>query len=214
MTDIIYDIQTEPIPYYLLDTGEVYDRKDKIFVTRETDKDYLDFTNAGGKPLSINDTGYTREQLIRSVLNVYHWEVGDCLLTFEELKTKKLEELATASAAFEQNPNNDMYFTSSLGFKCNGDRRTLTNIESLISKFDLVANKDTKLVAYRDYDNTDRQVSKAQLETLSDEHVLNGFALYDQKRALGDLISKAKSIEELNKIDIKFTMMDFSNVRA
>lgn len=214
MTDIYNDIQTEPIPYYLLDTGEVYDRKKKIFVTKETDTEYKKFLEQGNSPLSINDTGYTREQLIETVLKEYHWEVGDCLLTFEQLKAKKLQELATASAAFEQNPNNDMYFTSSLGFKCNGDRRTLTNIESLISKFDLVANKQTKLVAYRDYDNTDRQVSKAQLETLSDEHVLNGFALYDQKRALGDRISKAKSIEELNKIKITFTMMDFSNVRA
>lgn len=206
-------IDTVYNPYYKLDTGEIYDKDDQKFVTVETDADFKQFTDNGNLPLSINDNGYTKDQLINSVLKFYGWPIGECLLSLEELKTQKILELETISSAFEESPNKDMFFISSLRFKSDGDRRTLTNIDKLIENFDKVAvtvEDAQKVVDYWDYDNVTRQLTKEQLQKLSEEHALNGFALYEQKRQLRVAITTAKSIEDLKKIEIKFTMQDFT----
>ena len=138
MSDNI-EIQSVVIPYYLLIDGKVYDKDKKIFVTKDTDEKYKKFLEQGNKPLSIGENGYTYNQLIHTVCEPYHFEVGECLLNFEQLKEKRLSQLESISGDFEKSTNKDMYFTSSLGFKSDGDRRTLTNIDKLIENFDKVA---------------------------------------------------------------------------
>lgn len=207
MSDNI-EIQSVYNPYYLLINGKVYSKDKKDFVTKETDAEYKEFLEQGNQPLSIGENGYTYEQLINSVLNFYKWPIGECLLSLEELKQKKLSEVEQISSIFEENLNKDMYFTSSIGFKCNGDRRTRSNIEDLITFFDLQA-QDGK-VPYRDYNNKTQLLTKEQLQILLQEHVLNGKGLYDQKWKLQSQITSADTIENLNKIEIKFTMQDFS----
>lgn len=197
-------------PYYKLDDGCIYDKDKKAFVTVETDDAYKAFINSGNAPLSINERGYTREQLINSVLKFYKWDVGDCLLSLEQLKQKKLSELEHKAALFENNLNKDMYFQSSLGFKCNGDRRTEANIDKLIRFFDLEATGEPKTVDYRDYDNQTQKLTKEQLTTLLTEHVTNGNLLYKQKWQMQVAINSAQSIDELNKINLDFVMHDFS----
>lgn len=207
MSDNI-EIQSVYNPYYKLDTEEIYDKDNQKFVTVETDADFKQFADDGNLPLSINDNGYTKEQLINSVLNFYKWPIGECLLSLEELKQKKLEQVGTITATFEENLNKDMYFISSLGFKSDGDRRTRTNIEDLIQFFDLQA-QDGK-VPYRDYNNETQELTKEQLRVLLQEQIMNGKELYNQKWALQDAINRAQSIEDLKKIEIKFTMKDFT----
>ncbi len=127
--------------------------------------------------------------------------------TFEEVKADKVRELQTKSASFETNLNKDMYFKSSLGFKCNGDRRTKDNLQDLIMYFD-AQTKAT--VAYRDYDNQMQQLNKEQLQTLLREHIENGQDLYNQKWELENRLNQAHTIEDLNAINIVFTMKDFT----
>ena len=124
--------------------------------------------------------------------------------TLEEVKAKKLEELAQVTALFENNLNKDMYFTSSLGFRVNGDRRTRSNIE------DLIAFTQTFPVAYRDYDNVIRNVTENDLRTMLVEHITNGNNLYQTKWQFESQINACTSIEEVEAIKIKFEMMDFS----
>lgn len=124
--------------------------------------------------------------------------------TVEEARELKLEELARVTALFENNLNKDMYFTSSLGFRVNGDRRTRSNIE------DLIRFSPAFPVQYRDYDNIFQKVTKDHLETMLQEHITNGFNLYQQKFSYESQIQECTTIEEVNAIKIEFEMMDFS----
>ena len=131
--------------------------------------------------------------------------------TFEEQKAQKAQELASKSASFENNLNKEMYFTSSLGFKVNGDRRTKSNIQDLIASFDIMATGEPKTVAYRDYDNIERLVTKSQLEIMYQEIVSAGLSLYQEKWRLEQELEQITTIEDLENFEIEFKMADFSN---
>ena len=126
----------------------------------------------------------------------------------QHTKNILLSLVVKVSSKFEDNLNKDMYFTSSLGFKVNGDRRTKDNLQDLITFFDLQA-VDGKIL-YRDYDNVDQQLTKEQLQTLLVEHVTNGQKLYTMKWQLQSAINVAESFDELHAIKIDFPMSDFS----
>ena len=123
----------------------------------------------------------------------------------EEVKTSKLAELETKAAAFENNENKDMFFKSSvIGYLINGDRRTRSNIQ------DLITYQPTDIVIYRDYENIERNLTKDELKIMLKEHVMNGQMLYNQKWEFEKQINACTSIDELNKIEISFIMQDFS----
>ena len=211
MTDIIpddFEQDYEPVynPYYLLDDGRIYDKDKKVFVTAETDADFKAFKDAGNSPLSIGPNGYTLEQLKRSVIKFYGWEMGDCLLSLDELKAKKLQELDDIAASFEDNLNKNMYFVSSLGFKVNGDRRTRSNIEDLIS----MLPDDETTIGYRDYDNQEQQVTRPQLQTMLKELIQTGLGCYTTKWKLQAQINNAQSATDLEQVKIEFKWPDYS----
>lgn len=123
---------------------------------------------------------------------------------FEELKTLKLNELTSKGHAFDsQLVNTDMYIVSSLGFKVNADLRSQNNIRSLIDSV-------TDTVLFNDYNNVFRKLNKEQLQTLLKECIENGQALYVQKWKLAQLINDCNTQEELDSIEITFTMADYS----
>ena len=123
----------------------------------------------------------------------------------EEVRQAKLSELSAQALAFEENVNKDMLFVSSVGgYRINGDRRTRSNLE------DLITYSTTDIIQFRDYDNTMREVTKEQLQVILKEHVINGQNLYYQKWAYEEQIKSCTTIEELNAIEIKFEMLDFS----
>lgn len=211
MTDIItddFELDREPVynPYYQLDDGRVYDKDRKAFVD-DTDADFKAFKDAGNTPLSIGPNGYTLEQLKRSVIKFYGWEMGDCLLTLEELKAKKLQELKTASDAFEVNLNSEMIIQSSIGFPMNADRRSQQNIQGQLT---IMQARTLSTIPYRCGDNVTRDLTAEQLQTVYGEQLANGASLYNQKWAMEDAINNAQSLDELKKIEVKFTMMDFT----
>lgn len=126
----------------------------------------------------------------------------------ESAKTSLLQYIDALTAKFEDNLNKEMYFTSSLGFKVNGDRRTKDNLQDLITFFDLQA-KEGK-IQYRDYGNQDQSLTKEQLQTLLTEHVTNGQMLYTTKWQLQSKVKAATSLDDLHNITIAFPMTDFS----
>lgn len=130
--------------------------------------------------------------------------------TFEEQKAQKAQELASKAASFENNLNKEMYFTSSLGFKVNGDRRTKSNIQDLIASFDIISTGNPKTVAYRDYDNVERLVTKSQLEIMYQEIVSAGLSLYQEKWRLEQELEAITTQEELDAFEIKFEMLDYT----
>lgn len=94
-----------------------------------------------------------------------------------------------------------MYIISSLGYKVNADPKALRNIEVLI---------DIGITQFRNYDNETVEVTTDNLKTIKSEIGINAVRLYQQKWAFEDLINKAETKEELDAIEIKFTMSDFS----
>lgn len=195
-----------PNTYYKLDTGEVYDRVTKEFVTTDSNETYAQFVAEGGQPLSIGENGYTLEQLKRGVCDFYGWEKGECLLSVDELRERLMTDLELTAASFEENLNKEMYFTSSLGFRVNGDRRTRSNIEDLIA----MLPDDETTVSYRDYDNQNRELTRPQLQVMLRELIQAGLNCYTTKWRLQGELKAAKSKNALKKISLVFEWPDYS----
>ena len=182
--------------YYVLDT-------DKEIALFDTDKSRLQTTLKFKPELQGQDIHETeREIVLLDNRPVFADEHIEALLV--EAKTKKLEELSKVTALFENNLNKDMYFTSSLGFRVNGDRRTRSNLE------DLIRFSPAFPVQYRDYDNQRQEVTQEQLQTMLTEHITAGHSLYEQKWNFEAQISACTTKEEIGAIKIEFKMMDFS----
>lgn len=124
----------------------------------------------------------------------------------EKAKTEKLSELKALCHNFDDKlVNNDMFVISSLGFKVNADLRSQNNIKGLIA-----VNADT--VNFIDYNNEIHKLTQKDLNTLLIECSKNGENLYMQKWAYAEKINACKTIAELEKIDLTFEMLDFSEV--
>lgn len=124
--------------------------------------------------------------------------------TFDELKKEKLEEVSAEAGKYDQYKCDEMYITSSVNsLQINADARSQKNISALIENY-------TDVVTFKTYDNSYVQLTKEQLATMLVECVKNGEALYAQKWSLQEQVNNAKTKEDLNKIEVKFTMMSFN----
>lgn len=124
--------------------------------------------------------------------------------SLSELKSDKLAELTAITSKFDnQLVNTDMIINSSLGFKVNADLRSQNNLRGLIA----VGVEPVNFVAA---DNRVKSLGLAELNTLLNECALNGQSLYLQKWGYKAQIENAQTKEELETIELKFTMKDFS----
>ncbi len=125
--------------------------------------------------------------------------------TLDELKSEKLVELKAISRKYTINDCDEMYLTSSLGYVINADKTAQDNIRGLIE-----AHEETDLIKYKLYDNSFKNVTIADLKIMLKECAQNGENLYTQKFLYQEQINACTTKEELEAIEIKFTMMDFS----
>ena len=124
--------------------------------------------------------------------------------TIDELKSEKLSELTAITSKFDnQLVNTDMIIKSSLGFTINADLRSQNNLRGLITV-------GVEPVNFVTADNSVQSLTLEQLNTLLNECALNGQSLYLQKWAYKARIENAQTKEELEAIELKFTMKDFS----
>lgn len=126
--------------------------------------------------------------------------------TLEEVRTEKLQEVDSAASQYQSYNCKALYITSSLGFKVNADQCSQKNMEVLIS----LLPDDETTTTYKIYDNSFKELTKPQLKTLLSESEQNGVNLYQQKFAYQAKIKACTTISELNAIEVKFEMMDFS----
>lgn len=125
--------------------------------------------------------------------------------SLDELKAAKLAELEAVAHKFDNElVCAEMVITSSLGYAINADLRSQNNIRGLLA----VIGDST--VQFLDANNELHAVSKADLEIMLSECAINGQNLYAQKWAMRAAIETATSEDELNAIQIKFEMKDFS----
>lgn len=123
---------------------------------------------------------------------------------FDELKASKLSELTSITSKFDnQLVNTDMIIKSSLGFSINADLRSQLNIHRLI-------NIGVEPVSFVIADNTTVDLSLVQLNILISECEENMQYLFDLKQSYKKQIADATTKEELDAIDLRFTMKDFS----
>ena len=124
--------------------------------------------------------------------------------TFDELKVEKLAELTAITSKFDnQLVNTDMIIKSSLGFSINADLRSQNNLRGLIAV-------GVEPVNFVTADNSVQSLSIEQLNVLLNECAQNVQHLYLLKWQYREQIEQAKTVEELNAIEFKFTMKDFS----
>ena len=189
-------------------TNAQWDNAEKTSFTldvQDLDKEFLNgevfpFTHVIG-----NDDSVIAIEVEKAYKDFDIADFAPVLPTLEEVQQTKLSELSTQALSFEENVNKDLSFVSSVGgYHINGDRRTRSNLE------DLITYSATDIIQFRDYDNTMREVTKDQLKVILKEHVINGQNLYYQKWAYEEQIKACTTIEELNAIEFKFTMKDFS----
>lgn len=122
----------------------------------------------------------------------------------DELKTEKLSELTSITSKFDnQLVNTDMIIKSSLGFSINADLRSQLNIHRLI-------NIGSEPVSFVIADNTTVDLSIVQLNILINECEENMQYLFDLKQSYKKQIADATTKDELDAIDLQFTMKDFS----
>ena len=122
----------------------------------------------------------------------------------DELKSEKLSELTAVTSKFDnQLVNTDMIIKSSLGFSINADLRSQLNVRRLI-------NIGSEPVSFIIADNTTVDLSLVQLNTLISECEENMQHLFDLKQSYKKQIADATTKEELDAIEIKFEMLDFS----
>ena len=122
----------------------------------------------------------------------------------DELKSEKLSELTAITSKFDnQLVNTDMIIKSSLGFSINADLRSQNNLRGLIAV-------GVEPVNFVTADNSVQSLTLEQLNVLLKESIENGKKLYETKWKYRDMILNSSSVEELNAIEFKFTMSDFS----
>lgn len=127
-------------------------------------------------------------------------------IQLDTLKNEKLEELAKLSEKYQAWNCKDMYITSSLGFQVNSDQCSQNNMQQLIS----LLPDDVTTTSFKIYDNTFKALTRVELKTLLAECIQAGLQLYQTKFALQAAIAKATTYEELDAIEIKFDMVDFT----
>ena len=124
--------------------------------------------------------------------------------SLSELKSDKLSELTAITSKFDnQLVNTDMIIKSSLGFAVNADLRSQNNLRGLIAV-------GVEPVNFVTADNSVKSLTLEQLNILLNECALNGQSLYLQKWEYKAQIENAQTKEELEAIELKFTMRDFS----
>ena len=182
---------------------------DKICLNVDNEIDAQNLISQGAKEIKDLSIFNGYENLVCPINTVVN---DDGSITFtapkekslSELKSEKLSELTAITSKYDnQLVNNTMIINSSLGFSINADLRSQNNLRGLISV-------GLEPVEFLDSENVSHSLSIEQLNTLLNECALNGQNLYLQKWQYREQIEQAQTVEELNKIEFKFKMKDFS----
>ncbi len=117
-------------------------------------------------------------------------------MTLDERKALRVDEVKS----WFETASEDAHCLSSVGFEINANSTADRNISALIKRIE--NGKLSEPQPFRAYDNTFHDVMLSDLETMSDEVIANGQALYQQKWAYEKAISDAQTLDELLAIEI------------
>nr|DAU48026.1 MAG TPA: protein of unknown function (DUF4376) [Caudoviricetes sp.] len=127
--------------------------------------------------------------------------------TVEEVRTEKMRALDSAFTSWYED---GATLKSSLGFEADSDSRAMRDVNGLVTAAEAQATFAADGLIFMDAKNVGHEVTLDQLKTLQLEIIASGNAAYQEKWKLRDAIEKAKTKEELEKIEIAFHPADFS----
>lgn len=119
-------------------------------------------------------------------------------IPFDENKPRKLQELERAFLMWRQK---DATLISSLGFRIDADERAMIDVNGLVTL--------AQPAMFMDARNEPHQLTVEQLKTIQKEIIESGNKAYEAKWKIRTQIESATNNEELNKIDVVFTEVDF-----
>lgn len=123
-------------------------------------------------------------------------------LTPEEARTKKLKELSQKHHEAEESG----ILQSFIGFPIDANERANRDVSGLISQMEMTSVDKTQ---FCDANNDFHEVTLDNLKTMQLELIQYAQSLYATKWQLRAAIEAAKTVDELNAIDIKF-VTDFT----
>lgn len=132
-------------------------------------------------------------------------------LTLDQAKDLALAEFKKQARLYRNYQNSEIYFISSLGYRFNGDQRSLDSMKNLFDNFDNQALIDGKL-AFLDYDNVYRKLSKSDLQLLILETQACLFNLFQDIQTFKEKIRSALNKDELYSDYDSFQFKQFSFV--
>ena len=125
--------------------------------------------------------------------------------SFAFKKAAKLERLQTEFEAVQKTAS----VTSSLGFVANAGDRAHRDVNGLIKS---LKSDNVLTTEFRDYNDMFQVVTLEELELLELEIIKNGHYIYKQKWDIEKRINDAKTVEDIDAIDIKFDMLDLFSI--
>lgn len=117
---------------------------------------------------------------------------------FDENKPRKLQELERAFLIWREK---DATLISSLGFRIDADERAMIDVNGLVTL--------AQPAVFMDARNEPHQLTVEQLKTLQKEIIESGNKAYETKWKIRTEIEATTTNEELNKVQIVFTEVDF-----
>lgn len=155
--------------------------------------------------------------------NDYATEIAPYVALWQTEKTRLDNEQAAAEAEFNSLPNvrerklielntlwqiaeNEGVIQSSLGFPIDANQRANRDVSGLISQFEM---SNVTTTQFCDANNDFHEVTLDNLKTMQLELIQYAQSLYATKWQLRAVIEAAKTVDELNAIDIKF-VTDFT----
>lgn len=134
--------------------------------------------------------------------NVIVREEADPEPSIDEIRRRKQMEMESKFNSLQ----NECHFLSSVGIDVNGDETANRNVDMLIRYFP----EGAETIEFCGYDNTMYSLTKANLETILQEIVINAQYLYTQKWNYRESIAKAETKEEIEAIHIQFICKEFA----
>lgn len=153
-----------------------------------------------------------RQQRAQSIMEAQN------AMTLDEIKEQAITSFKKEAKLYTSYQNNRVYFISHLGYRFNGDQRSLDTMRNLYDTFDRQQLIDGR-IQYLDFDNENRSISKNDLQLMILEAQANLFKLFKDiqafKSSLRSAPDKATIYENQESFLFKaFTYMpsDFSQV--